>query len=83
MKPLNPFLGELFIGKWTDEQAGTTHLVTEQVSHHPPITAYNIWNDKHGIRVCSPTSLASFHSKVRPASGERCSKGLLLKHSPH
>jgi hypothetical protein len=52
MKPLNPFLGELFIGKWKDE-AGTTRLVAEQVSHHPPATACNIWNDEHGVRVCS------------------------------
>ena len=29
-KPLNPFLGELFLGKWEDE-TGTTHLVSEQV----------------------------------------------------
>ncbi|CAA9966405.1 hypothetical protein CFE70_010072 [Pyrenophora teres f. teres 0-1] len=49
-KPLNPFLGELFLGKWEDE-AGTTHLVSEQVSHHPPVTAYSIWNDKHGVRL--------------------------------
>ena len=68
-KPLNPFLGELFLGKWEDE-AGTTQLVSEQVryiiheatsycpdtktshSHHPPVTAYCIWNDKHGVQVC-------------------------------
>lgn len=31
-KPLNPFLGELFIGKWED-QAGTTQLVSEQVRY--------------------------------------------------
>lgn len=49
-KPLNPFLGELFLGKWED-QAGTTHLVSEQVSHHPPVTAYCIWNEKHGVRL--------------------------------
>ncbi|KAI1383987.1 Oxysterol-binding protein [Hypoxylon trugodes] len=48
MKPLNPFLGELFVGKWHDS-AGTTHLVTEQVSHHPPATAFKIWNDAHGV----------------------------------
>ncbi|KAH8662846.1 hypothetical protein BGZ60DRAFT_412112 [Tricladium varicosporioides] len=47
-KPLNPFLGELFLGKWIDE-AGTTELVSEQVSHHPPVTAYNISNEKHGV----------------------------------
>ncbi|KAL8697675.1 MAG: hypothetical protein Q9201_007008 [Fulgogasparrea decipioides] len=29
-KPLNPFLGELFLGKWEDE-AGTTELVSEQL----------------------------------------------------
>lgn len=29
-KPLNPFLGELFLGKWQDE-AGATELISEQV----------------------------------------------------
>ncbi|ORY61414.1 uncharacterized protein BCR38DRAFT_347255 [Pseudomassariella vexata] len=49
-KPLNPFLGEIFLGKWVDE-SGTTELVSEQVSHHPPKTAYSIWNDAHGVRL--------------------------------
>lgn len=49
-KPLNPFLGELFLGKWDDEE-GITQLVSEQVSHHPPVTAYSIWNNKHGVRL--------------------------------
>ena len=31
-KPLNPFLGELFLGKWEDE-AGTTELISEQVRY--------------------------------------------------
>ena len=31
-KPLNPFLGELFLGKWQDD-AGTTKLVSEQVRY--------------------------------------------------
>jgi hypothetical protein len=31
-KPLNPFLGELFLGKWEDE-VGTTQLVSEQVRY--------------------------------------------------
>ncbi|GMF68789.1 unnamed protein product [Aspergillus oryzae] len=32
-KPLNPFLGELFLGKWnTDENVGETSLISEQVS---------------------------------------------------
>jgi len=49
-KPLNPFLGELFLGKWEDEM-GTTQLVSEQVSHHPPVTAYSIWNNEKGVRL--------------------------------
>jgi len=49
-KPLNPFLGELFLGKWEDE-VGETRLVSEQVSHHPPVTAYSIYNNKHGVRL--------------------------------
>lgn len=49
-KPLNAFLGELFLGRWKDEEIGETCLVAEQVSHHPPITACYLWNDKHGVR---------------------------------
>jgi hypothetical protein len=49
-KPLNPFLGELFLGRWEDD-AGNTQLVSEQVSHHPPVTAYSIWNSEKGIRL--------------------------------
>ncbi|KAK4128284.1 Oxysterol-binding protein [Parathielavia appendiculata] len=49
-KPLNPFLGELFLGRWEDD-AGTTELISEQVSHHPPATAYNITNLPSGVRL--------------------------------
>lgn len=47
-KPLNPFLGELFLGHWATEE-GRTQLVAEQVSHHPPTTAFHIWNKEHGV----------------------------------
>ncbi|ODV95923.1 hypothetical protein PACTADRAFT_49359 [Pachysolen tannophilus NRRL Y-2460] len=54
-KPLNPFLGELFVGKWIDDskdgKIGETVLLSEQVSHHPPITAYAIYNDKNNIEL--------------------------------
>ena len=49
-KPLNPFLGELFLGNWDDDY-GQTSLISEQVSHHPPVTAYCIRNEKHGIQL--------------------------------
>lgn len=52
-KPLNPFLGEVFTGKWPalKEGEGDTILVSEQVSHHPPVTAYSIWNDNSGVKL--------------------------------
>ncbi|RDB15413.1 Protein KES1 [Hypsizygus marmoreus] len=55
-KPLNPVLGELFYGKWpatstSSSSQGTTTLLVEQVSHHPPITAYVIENKTKGLRL--------------------------------
>ncbi len=32
-KPLNPFLGELFLGYWEDDENGRTDLVIEQVGY--------------------------------------------------
>lgn len=53
-KPLNPFLGELFLGYWPDNgDTGEIKLISEQVSHHPPATAYAIQNEKHGVEVNS------------------------------
>ncbi|KAF7557316.1 hypothetical protein G7Z17_g817 [Cylindrodendrum hubeiense] len=50
-KPLNAFLGELFLSSWADPDCkATTKLVSEQVSHHPPITAVHISSPEHGIR---------------------------------
>lgn len=53
-KPLNPFLGELFLGTWADEEGGgggETKLYSEQVSHHPPATAYCVRNEKTGVQL--------------------------------
>ena len=50
-KPLNPCLGELFIGHWDEEQSGKTEVVVEQISHHPPASAFRIWNEKHKVRI--------------------------------
>ena len=41
-KPLNPILGEEFHGRWDTPKHGRTTLTAEQVSHHPPISAYAI-----------------------------------------
>src|SRR6478609_1720211 len=50
-KPLNPFLGELFLAQFDGSQ-GTTKLVTEQVSHHPPVTACFMYNRECGMSSC-------------------------------
>lgn len=48
-KPLNPVLGELFLGDFESDVYGTTNVVAEQVCHHPPVTAYRIRNNDNGI----------------------------------
>ncbi|KAI0019048.1 hypothetical protein F4780DRAFT_793715 [Xylariomycetidae sp. FL0641] len=53
-KPLNAFLGELFLGSFAGGEgegndAGETRLITEQVSHHPPVTACHLYNRAHGV----------------------------------
>ncbi|KAK8131895.1 hypothetical protein PG999_000068 [Apiospora kogelbergensis] len=51
-KPLNAFLGELFLGAFVDEDneaSTTTQFISEQVSHHPPVTACVLYNRARGI----------------------------------
>lgn len=41
-KPFNPILGETFQGV-----IGDYEIVIEQIWHHPPISAFQLWTDKH------------------------------------
>ena len=66
-KPLNPFLGELFVGKWDNkknEEFGETILLAEQVSHHPPKTAYSIFNDKNDVKLQGYSQIKASFSKT-------------------
>ncbi|KAL3238170.1 OSBP family protein RNJ42_00503 [Nakaseomyces bracarensis] len=66
-KPLNPFLGELFVGKWESKQHpefGETVLLSEQVSHHPPMTAYSIFNEKNNVKIEGYNQIKSSFSKT-------------------
>ncbi|TFY65551.1 hypothetical protein EVG20_g5532 [Dentipellis fragilis] len=66
-KPLNPVLGELFYGYWPDEfNRGQTNLVVEQVSHHPPITAYFISNPSKGLVLQGHSAQKTSFSAVVP-----------------
>jgi len=57
-------LGELFYGTWPDKDGrGETKLTVEQVSHHPPITAYYITNtSKHLVLQGHNAQKTSFSS---------------------
>jgi len=48
-KPYNPILGEVFSCRWDyGGDNGSTYYVAEQVSHHPPISAFHFANRKAG-----------------------------------
>lgn len=57
-KPYNPVLGEVFRCAFAHRERanGTTVLVAEQVSHHPPITALHLNNRSLGFRLNSFTA---------------------------
>ena len=82
LKPLNPFLGEIFLGKYQDE-AGTTHLVSEQVSHHPPATAFNLWNDLHGVRVGNFSLYRVISDGSNIVTRPHSPKSIFLEHRSH
>ncbi|ETS77738.1 hypothetical protein PFICI_09800 [Pestalotiopsis fici W106-1] len=66
-KPLNAFLGELFLGTFEDEASGSrTQLVSEQVSHHPPVTACFLYNRDHRI---SSSGYVAQETSFSPTSG--------------
>lgn len=49
-KPFNPVLGEQWFMNWQDVAGcGETKVVCEQVSHHPPVTAFFMKNVKAGV----------------------------------
>ena len=50
-KPLNPILGEFFAGYWEMPNNTTALYIAEQVSHHPPISAYVYYSPENNIRI--------------------------------
>jgi len=59
-KPWNPILGETHMAYVEDEQYGRTEFISEQISHHPPVSAFHVQNDKQEFEV---TSNLSFNVK--------------------
>ena len=51
-KPFNPILGERFFAEWNGGNGyGKTEMIAEQVSHHPPTTAFYLRNKTAGVHV--------------------------------
>ncbi|XP_005384280.1 PREDICTED: oxysterol-binding protein-related protein 5 isoform X2 [Chinchilla lanigera] len=49
-KPYNPILGETFRCCWLHPQTNShTFYIAEQVSHHPPVSAFHVSNRKDGF----------------------------------
>ncbi|PJF17552.1 hypothetical protein PSACC_02603 [Paramicrosporidium saccamoebae] len=48
-KPYNPVLGEFFRCRWKCDDGSSSFYIAEQVSHHPPISAYFYANPENYI----------------------------------
>lgn len=61
-KPYNPILGERFRCFWEHPKTQSrTFFVAEQVSHHPPISAFHVSNRKDGYAItCALLSRSKF-----------------------
>ncbi|KEF61577.1 uncharacterized protein A1O9_03145 [Exophiala aquamarina CBS 119918] len=79
-KPLNPFLGELFLAEFSDHDlsdekvsGSTVRVIAEQVSHHPPTTACFLSADEDGVRA------EAYSTQVTTLSGA----SVLIRQSGH
>jgi len=72
IKPYNPVLGEQFHCSWEHEDSSVTEYHSEQVSHHPPISASTFRNKKHGLHY---TSTGEFKARFRGNYVDSCVDG--------
>ncbi|CAG5000121.1 unnamed protein product [Parnassius apollo] len=79
-KPYNPVLGEVFRCCWKDRQGDTyTYYIAEQVSHHPPISAFYVSNRKDGFVIeGSLLARSKFYGNSTSAILEGCARIHLL-----
>lgn len=50
-KPYNPILGETFRCHWLHPNGSKTFYIAEQVSHHPPVSAFYVTNRQEGFSI--------------------------------
>ncbi|GAA6014996.1 hypothetical protein JCM10207_008697 [Rhodosporidiobolus poonsookiae] len=51
-KPFNPILGEIFRCRYDYEDGTVGYYIAEQVSHHPPISAWYFSSPEQGLDLC-------------------------------
>ncbi|GAA6006133.1 hypothetical protein JCM11491_002043 [Sporobolomyces phaffii] len=51
-KPYNPVLGEVFRCRYDYPDGSVAYYVSEQVSHHPPISAWYFSSPENGLDLC-------------------------------
>ncbi|XP_041984272.1 oxysterol-binding protein-related protein 8 isoform X1 [Aricia agestis] len=80
-KPYNPVLGETFRCCWRHPDNETyTYYVAEQVSHHPPVSAFYVSNRKDGFVIeGSLLARSKFYGNSTSAILEGCARVHLLR----
>lgn len=67
-KPYNPILGETFRCYWQHENGSRTYYISEQVSHHPPVSAFYVTNRQDGFCIsCSILARSKFYGNSTSA----------------
>lgn len=67
-KPYNPILGETFRCYWQHANGSRTFYIAEQVSHHPPVSAFYVTNRQDGFSInCSMLAKSKFYGNSTSA----------------
>ncbi|XP_071831986.1 oxysterol-binding protein-related protein 8-like isoform X3 [Apostichopus japonicus] len=80
-KPYNPIIGETFRCMWLHPKTNSqTFYISEQVSHHPPVSAFYVSNRKDGYSIsCSILAKSKFYGNSVSAFMEGEGKLSFLK----
>ncbi|XP_003736617.3 oxysterol-binding protein-related protein 8 isoform X5 [Drosophila pseudoobscura] len=78
-KPYNPILGETFRCYWQHPSGSRTFYIAEQVSHHPPVSAFYVTNREDGFSItCSILAKSKFYGNSTSAVLEGAATMTLL-----
>lgn len=78
-KPYNPILGETFRCYWQHPNGSRTFYIAEQVSHHPPVSAFYVTNREDGFSItCSILAKSKFYGNSTSAVLEGAATMTLL-----